>query len=89
MTLDSDLLFVLSHATEAVTAELASAPMDAIEKVLYDTLAPTLDQVTPFSVYSQMADILMRRLEHPPTSIRMLQLIQRIIALDPRKHHTQ
>ncbi len=89
MTLHADFLFVISHATEAVIEELTSTPMGALEKALHDALVPTIHQLTPFSVFSQIAEVFLRRLEHPPTSIRILQLVQRIIALDPRKSHTQ
>lgn len=85
MTLHAQLLFVLSHYTEAVVEDLHKKKRDALEQTLYESLLPTVDHITPFDVFSRMADTLMRYLEHdrPAVSQRVLQIIQRIIGLIP------
>lgn len=85
MTLHAQLLFVLSHYTEAVVEDLHKKKRDALEQTLYESLLPTVDHITSFDVFSRIADTLMRYLEHdrPAVSQRMLQIIQRIIALIP------
>jgi hypothetical protein len=85
MNLHADLLFALSHYTEAVVEDLASRRRDALETALYDSLLPTLDHVTSFDVFSRITETLLRYLEHdrPAVQHRMLQIIQRIIGLLP------
>ena len=85
MTLHSQLLFVLSHYTEAVIEDLSSRKRDTLEQTLYDTLLPTIDHVTSFEVFSRIADTLLKYLEHrhPSVSQRMLQIIQHMISLCP------
>jgi hypothetical protein len=85
MTLHAPLLFILSHYTEEVVEDLAMRKRDALEQTLYTALVPTIEQVTPFEVFSRIAYTLMKYLEHdrPMVRQRMLEIIQRIIALRP------
>lgn len=89
--LHGNLLFLISHCTETVVADLESKPMDSIQRALCTSLKGTIDHMTPFSIYSQIADTLIRRLEESDArvNIRFLEIIQRIIALDPRKETIQ
>ena len=74
MTLHAQLLFVLSHYTEVVVEDLAKRKRDSLEQTLYAALLPTIDHVTPFEVFSRIADTLLKYLEHrhPSVSQRML-----------------
>lgn len=88
MALHGPLLFVLSHYTEEVVEDLESRKhkRDALEQTLYTALLPTVEQITPFEVFSRITHTLLRYLEHdrPPVRQRMRDIIQRIIALRPR-----
>ncbi len=86
MTLHAPLLFTLSHYTEAVIEDLESRKRDALEQTLYTALLPTIQQVTPFDVFSRITDTLIRFLEHdrPMVRHRMTEIIKRIIALRPQ-----
>lgn len=85
MTLHAQLLFALSHYTEEVVDDLESRKRDALEQTLYVALLPTIPYLTPLETFSRITDTLMRYLEHdkPLVAQRMLQIIQRIIALVP------
>jgi hypothetical protein len=86
MALHGPLLFVLSHYTEEVVEDLEKHKRDALEQTLYVALRPTLEQVTPLEVFTRITETLLRYLEHdrPMVRQRMLEMIQRIIALRPR-----
>jgi len=64
MSLHAQLLFTLSHYTELVVEDLRKKHRDALEQTVYESLLPTIDHVTPFEVFSRMAETLMRYLEH-------------------------
>ena len=86
MALHGPLLFVLSHYTEEVVEDLEKHKRDALEQTLYTALLPTVERITPLEVFSRITHTLLRYLEHdrPIVRQRMLELIQRIIALQPR-----
>lgn len=79
--LHGDLLFVLSHYTDQIIEDFETRQRDSLENVIYQSLKESIDYVTPFEVYSKIAETLMRYIEHKDIRIqmRMLQIVQRVI----------
>lgn len=79
--LHGDLLFVLSHYTDQIVEDFETRQRDSLETVIYQSLKETIEHITPFEVYSKIAETLIRYIEHkdPRIQMRMLQIVQRLI----------
>ena len=82
-----DLLFVISHCTEIIVEDLESHKLDPLEKVVYDSLYNTIDNITPFYVFSRITDVVIKYASHKDDRIknRMTEIIYYLIKFDPRK----
>ena len=84
--LHGDLLFVISHYTKQIVEDLEDHKRDSLEEVVYQSLNSIVDEITPFEIYSRIAESLMKYVEHknPKIQLRMMELIQHMIQLNPR-----